>query len=127
MAYFKATIEILVDVDDTNEACDCIAETLRPHLKEFSETGYDTAVIDWRYAPNHSMPVEDSGEGFEYAKSAAQALAPMVRTLENLRLVWPHASDEDIERYIVLRDEGHSAYSAKLMAGLCDPDDETED
>lgn len=36
MAYYKATIEILVDVGCEAEACDCISETMRPLLREFA-------------------------------------------------------------------------------------------
>lgn len=64
MAYYKATIEVLLDVDDVNEACDAMAECIRPLLKEFGAE--NSHWIDWRYHPSHSVPVPDSGEGFEY-------------------------------------------------------------
>ncbi|MEM9524064.1 MAG: hypothetical protein AAF982_08740 [Pseudomonadota bacterium] len=66
MAYYKATVEILVDVKDEGEACDCIAETLRPHLKEFEST---SSMIDWRYSDQNSFPAPDDGANFEYANS----------------------------------------------------------
>lgn len=64
MAYYMATIEVLVDVDDDGEACDCIAETLRPLLREFSP---GSPVIDWRYAASTFHPTLHDGSGFEYA------------------------------------------------------------
>lgn len=45
----------------------------------------------------------------------------MERTLENLRTVYPHASDDVLLRYIDLRDEGYSGFAARMMAGLADP------
>ncbi|MCO5066885.1 MAG: hypothetical protein M9924_21185 [Rhizobiaceae bacterium] len=64
MTYYMATIEILVDVDDDSEACDCIAETLRPQLREFSP---GSPVIDWRYSSSAFHPTRHDGSGFEYA------------------------------------------------------------
>lgn len=73
MAYLKATIEILVDVDCEAEACDALAETLRPNLREFA--GTDSCIIDWRYASGGTacgwQPA--SGEGFEYMEGRANA------------------------------------------------------
>jgi hypothetical protein len=60
---YKATIQILVDVIDEAEACDCIAEAMRPLLREFSP---DSAVVDWRYIAD-GAPIPDDGRGFEYA------------------------------------------------------------
>lgn len=67
MAYYKATIEVLMWVDGEAEACDCISETMRPLLREFA--GPDSAVIDWRYAPGGD-PAPDAGVGFEYGAEA---------------------------------------------------------
>lgn len=50
----------------------------------------------------------------------------MERTIENLRKIYPQSTDTDLQLYIDLRDDGHSAYQAKLMAGLTDPDDHEE-
>jgi len=47
MAYFKATIEVLMDVGCKAEACDCIAETMREHLRQYTP---ESSIIDWRYA-----------------------------------------------------------------------------
>jgi hypothetical protein len=66
MAYHKATIEILVDVDSEAEACDAIAETLRDQLREFHP---GSCVIDWRYASADGEPHEHDGSGFEYAEA----------------------------------------------------------
>jgi len=60
---YKATIQILVDVNDEPEACDCIAETMRPLLREFSR---DSAIVDWRY-DSDGEPIPDDGRGFEHA------------------------------------------------------------
>ncbi|TRL29003.1 hypothetical protein FM996_18190 [Methylosinus sporium] len=60
---YKATIQILVDVNDEPDACDCIAETMRPLLREFSR---DSVIVDWRYASD-GAPTPDDGRGFEYA------------------------------------------------------------
>lgn len=68
MGYYKATIEILIWVDDEGEACDCISETMRPLLREFA--GPESSVIDWRYAENGG-PEPDSGVGFEYSMESA--------------------------------------------------------
>ena len=69
MAYYKATIEILVNVADETHACDCISEALRPLLREFA--GPDSSVIDWRYAGAEGYPDEHNGDGFEYATATA--------------------------------------------------------
>ena len=45
MAYFKATIEILVDADGEAEACDCVSETLREVLRERLRNGGFNAFI----------------------------------------------------------------------------------
>jgi hypothetical protein len=42
---------------------------------------------------------------------------------DRLRQFYPNASDETIQRYLDLRDEGFDQYRASLMAGLADPDD----
>jgi hypothetical protein len=63
MALFKATLELLVDVDCETEACDCIAETLREKLREFSP---GSPLIDWRYAGVDGEPSPHDGHGFEY-------------------------------------------------------------
>lgn len=62
--YYKAQIEILIEVDDEASACDALCETLRPLLKTFDPA---SSIIDWRYADDHNVPVPDSGDGFEYA------------------------------------------------------------
>lgn len=65
MPYFKATIELLVEADCEAEACDCISETLRGLLDEFSPP---SPLIDWRYAGPAGEPQPDDGAGFEYAR-----------------------------------------------------------
>lgn len=62
MAYFKATIELLIWTDSEAEACDVVSETLRPHLQAFD---LESALIDWKYA-EMGDPAPDSGDGFEY-------------------------------------------------------------
>lgn len=42
---------------------------------------------------------------------------------DRVRLVYPNASDETIQRYLDLRDEGYDQYKAALMAGMADPDE----
>lgn len=64
MAIFKATIEIILDVPGEGDACDAIAEAMRPLLREFA--GAESCLIDWRYSEAAPLPVPDSGEGFEY-------------------------------------------------------------
>lgn len=64
MAYHIATIEILVDTSDEADAADCIAEAMRPMLREFAP---GSSVIDWRYADAASDPQSHDGTGFEYA------------------------------------------------------------
>jgi hypothetical protein len=49
----KATIDIYIAVDSESEACDAIAETMRPHLKRFEP---DSCLLDWGYNPAHSYP-----------------------------------------------------------------------
>lgn len=65
MSLFKATIELLLDVDREAGACDCIAETLRELLREFSP---GSPLIDWRYAGADGEPAPHNGRGFEYAR-----------------------------------------------------------
>ena len=67
MPYFKAKIEVLIEVENEAEACDAIAEAIRPMLKEFYDGEYETAWVDWRYTPN-GHPEPDSGADFEYAQ-----------------------------------------------------------
>lgn len=69
MALYKATIEILLDVNNFSEACDALNESLRPMLKRFSDDAASTAFIDWRFSNNATF-VKDSGEGFEYASKS---------------------------------------------------------
>lgn len=52
---YKATVEVFVAVNSEGEACDAIAEALRPLLREFA--GPESCWIDWRYAGNEP-PVE---------------------------------------------------------------------
>jgi hypothetical protein len=52
---FKAIVEIYVDVGCEAEACDAIAESLRDHLPGHAE--FETAWVDWQYAPAHMTPV----------------------------------------------------------------------
>ena len=54
-----------MQVDTDAEACDAIAEAIRPMLQEFKPE-FPSAWIDWRYA-RFGYPAEHSGEGFEYA------------------------------------------------------------
>ena len=63
MPFYKSTIEILVDVENEAEACDCIAESLRSLLANFND---GSSVIDWRYADSDVLPEPDNGAGFEY-------------------------------------------------------------
>ncbi|OBZ97482.1 hypothetical protein ADU59_00180 (plasmid) [Pararhizobium polonicum] len=65
MSLFKATIELLINVDREAEACDCIAESLRELLREFSP---GSPLIDWRYAGAGGEPAPHDGRGFEYAR-----------------------------------------------------------
>jgi hypothetical protein len=67
--YYKATIEVLIEVNDGGEACDAIAEGLRPLLKAYAECPSQTAWIDWRYAPEATFPDEHDGSGFELAEA----------------------------------------------------------
>ena len=48
----------------------------------------------------------------------------LIRTLENLRQVYPKASDDNIQYYINLRDEGHDKYYSEVRSGLRASDDE---
>lgn len=69
MPYYKATIEVLVEVNSEAEACDAIAEAIRPILKMFSPPeAAPSAWVDWRYANGHAIPEPHNGEGFEYAE-----------------------------------------------------------
>jgi hypothetical protein len=66
MAMFKATIEIFMDVENEGEACDAIAETLRPLLQEFS--GPNSCFVDWQFL-DRKVPVEATAaevESLEY-------------------------------------------------------------
>lgn len=46
MAIYKASIVLLVDVDGEGEACDCIAEALRPLLRRYTPA---SSVVEWSY------------------------------------------------------------------------------
>lgn len=67
MPYYLVKIDVLVEVDEQIEACDAIAETMRPNLREFAP---HSSIIDWRYSEECSVPVEHDGSGFEYAEAA---------------------------------------------------------
>ena len=64
MPLYKATIDVLVETDSEIEAADCIAEAMRPILRNFAPT---SSVIDWKYATISHYPKEDNGDGFEYS------------------------------------------------------------
>lgn len=65
MPLYKATIEVLVDVANEDEACDAISEAIRPMLRTFEPS---SSWIDWRYANGGlNVPYEHDGQGFEYA------------------------------------------------------------
>lgn len=70
MRYYKATIEVLVLVNDESEACDAISEAIRPMLREFDP---NSSWIDWRYCDAASYPVPHDGAGFEYAAAGMSA------------------------------------------------------
>lgn len=55
MPIFKATIDVFMEVDGDGEACDCLAETMREHLRRYAP---ESSVIDWRYHERHPHPVE---------------------------------------------------------------------
>jgi hypothetical protein len=74
MPYYMATIDVLVEVDGYGEACDALAEGMRPLLKEYAETPEFTNFIDWRYNAETPVPVPHDGSGFEYARP----VSPMV-------------------------------------------------
>ncbi|RWI46833.1 MAG: hypothetical protein EOQ93_29335 [Mesorhizobium sp.] len=62
---YIATIEIILEADSQAEACDAIAETMRPLLKEFG----GECFIDWGHV-EPSSPREATQEDaarFEYA------------------------------------------------------------
>jgi hypothetical protein len=67
MPYYKAVIEVLVNVEDEAEACDAISEALRPILRTFEPA---SCWIDWRYHNSNSVPhgpFQHPPRGFEYA------------------------------------------------------------
>ena len=68
MPYYMARIEVLVMVSDESEACDAIAESLRPMLQEFQR---GSSLIDWRYADAGGYPALHDGSGFEYAQESS--------------------------------------------------------
>jgi hypothetical protein len=49
----------------------------------------------------------------------------IIRTLPNIMKAYA-CSEETAQRYMDLRDEGHSIEQAKLMAGLSDPHEEDD-
>jgi len=52
-AIFKATIDIYLEASAEGEACDAVAETLRPLLKRYTP---DSCILDWQYNPAHAYP-----------------------------------------------------------------------
>ena len=68
MAFFKATIEVLVSADSEAEACDAIAGGLRPLLKAYADEPTWTNWIDWRYLEPYeeNYPKPHNGSGFEH-------------------------------------------------------------
>ena len=73
MAYYKATVEILIDVPDDTDAegycADAISETMRPLLREFA--GEESCWIDWRYLyqdGEYQYASPHNGVGFEYSE-----------------------------------------------------------
>jgi hypothetical protein len=69
-----------------------------------------------RYTGMHMRDDRDDEERHE------DDLRVLIR-FDRLRQFYPNASDETIQRYLDLRDEGFDQYRASLMAGLADPDD----
>lgn len=70
MVYYKATVEILLevpdDVDSEGYCADAVAETMRPLLREFA--GPQSCWIDWRYLHDgnrYRYAEPHDGSGFE--------------------------------------------------------------
>ncbi|RUX60131.1 hypothetical protein [Mesorhizobium sp. M7A.F.Ca.CA.002.12.1.1] len=64
MAKYIITVEILLEADGEGEACDAIAETMRPLLKEFG----GECFIDWGHLEPGSprLATEEDVARFEY-------------------------------------------------------------
>ena len=64
------------------------------------------------------MNKQQTREHYESMTREAMRLSPIERVMDAFK-----CSREDAQRYLDLREEGHSQYEAALMAGLADPHD----
>lgn len=46
---YMANISILMDVETEAEAMDCIAETMRPLMRNYATIPANTSIVDWMY------------------------------------------------------------------------------
>lgn len=69
---YIATIQVLLDVETEGEACDALAEGLRPLLQTFRPP-YPSAFVDWRYTEDGG-PVPADGTGFEYIPESKESV-----------------------------------------------------
>lgn len=63
MGYYMAKIEVLIDADSEADACDVIAQAMKPALRVSNP---DSSIIDWRY--HSTFPQPHSGDSFEYGE-----------------------------------------------------------
>ena len=74
MAFYRATIDVLLQCDSEAEACDAVTEALWPLLKTCADEPSETAWIDWKYAgapvPTHPVAItSDEAREFEFGES----------------------------------------------------------
>ena len=70
MATYISTIQVLIEADSDAEACDALAEAMRPLVKAYAPNPAETSILDWRYDADASgqilWPVQHDGSGFEF-------------------------------------------------------------
>lgn len=73
MNTYVATIKVLLVANSDAEACDAMAESMRPMLQTFCDN--QSNIVDWRYAkdgigPDRITKANIKGLGFEYVPVA---------------------------------------------------------
>ena len=119
--YLKAQIEVLVDVEGEAEACDMLAEMLRPHMRYFNP---ESCFIDWHYGYRW---FEHDGDGFEAVEQerldAAGTFTVLGQRESDPRDDLSAADREELDRLVadaavLIDDDGQNPEYTRGMAEL---------
>lgn len=117
--YYIATIQVLVAADSEGEACDAMAEAIRPILRDFCP---ESSWIDWRYAaydpagcnlPGATLPAEHDGTDFERAQTQIKWLPAYADVASQEGWLLSERSDG---YYEIQRDDGAERWPSDAAA-----------